>query len=230
MQRSVPTIESTLRATFNRIFKQDLYMVGASRTDAGVHAVGQVALMATNLAIDSQRLIKIWNSKLPFDIYIRSMDAIKASFHPWYNVQEKIYYYHFFVTRPLPFVAPYGWYYPYPIDYDKLRQALNVFEGTHNFRAFSCKDDTRTHTVRTINSIRLHYLKRFNVYRIEVRGARFLRHMIRRIVGAALQVATQPHLTVAMLTTIRDACDPDHVLVKAPPQGLLLYKISYIKE
>ncbi len=117
-QKDKPSISQALIKAFDFVFERDVLLLGASRTDAGVHAMGQVARCKTNLAIDSQTLRWAWNNVLPADIMIRSLKLVNPSFHPYYNVQQKIYYYHFFLDRPLPLVQRYGWYYPYKINFD----------------------------------------------------------------------------------------------------------------
>jgi tRNA pseudouridine38-40 synthase len=184
-------------------------------------------LLTTDLALAPEIMQKVWNKTLPEDITIRSMQAAVDFFHPWYGVQQKIYYYHFFTHNPLPFTARYGWHYPYKIDFDKLQEALQMFVGTHDFTSFSCAEDKRNDKVRTIDAMYLRYLKKFGVYQIEVRGKKFLRHMIRRIVGASLYVASQKMVSCAMLAATSSAKNPNNQLLNAPAKGLLLRHIYY---
>ena len=166
---------------------------------------------------------------MPADIFIRSLERVHENFNPFCYVKQKIYYYHFFLERPLPFVQRYGYYYPYPTDIDLLNKALQCFMGTHDFAAFRSSEDTRADTVRTIDMITLEYFKRYNVYRITVKGQKFLRHMIRRIVGASLAIASRPGVTLNMIHDIMQKRNPAHTLPNAPAQGLVLYKIIYEK-
>ena len=246
-QPEKPSVARALNHAFTTVFHTDMKVLGASRTDAGVHALGQCVRIKTNLAIAPDRLKWAWNNALPADIMIRSIELVDDSFNPFCQVEQKIYYYHFFTERPLPFVQRYGYFYPYTIDFDLLRQALQFFVGTHDFCSFKNSEDTRENTVRTIDSISLEYLSRYKAYRITVKGQKFLRHMIRRIVGASLSVASSsatlsPRLqsggkawgdrsknnhTLELLRTIMDARNPRHTLPNAPAQGLMLYKIIY---
>jgi tRNA pseudouridine38-40 synthase len=183
----------------------------------------------TDLDIAPTTLKWAWNNALPADIMIRSLELVDDGFNPFCNVMQKTYYYHFFLDRPLPFLQRYGCYFPYKVDKDLLREALQFFVGTHDFCSFRSSEDVRTNTVRTIDFIGLEYIKRYNVYRITVKGQKFLRHMIRRIVGASLAIASRPGACVSLLQKVMDKCDPGHTLPNAPPQGLLLYKIVYKK-
>ncbi|HSC24698.1 MAG TPA: tRNA pseudouridine(38-40) synthase TruA [Candidatus Babeliales bacterium] len=223
------SIAATLNYAFKAAFKTEVKVLGASRTDAGVHALGQIAYIKTDLSIISDRLKWAWNNALPADIMIRSLEPVNDSFNPFCNVEQKIYYYHFFTERPLPFVQRYGYFYPYKIDFDMLRQALQFFVGTHDFCSFKSSEDLRINTIRTIDSITLEYLPRYKAYRIVVKGKKFLRHMIRRIVGASLSVASKNNHSLQLLQDIMIACNPRHTLPNAPAQGLMLYKIIYKK-
>jgi tRNA pseudouridine38-40 synthase len=221
------TVAGMVQSTFKVVFDRDIKLVGASRTDAGVHALGQIAVFETDLIITPAKLLQGLRGKLPADIMLRSLELV-SNFNPRHCVRQKTYYYHFFTAQPLPFVARYGWFYRYPIDFEKLKRALQVFVGTHDFRSFCTgqKDDT----VRRIDSIDIEYLGRFKTHRIVVKGPGFLHHMIRRIVGAALEVAASPHLEVNYLEHVLMAKSPLQTLPNAPAQGLMLYKIYYHEE
>jgi len=226
-QNHKPSIAETLNRTFKIVFKSEIKILGASRTDAGVHALGQVARIKTDLAIPVEKMKWAWNNTLPPDIAIRSLELIDDSFNPFCNVKQKIYCYHFFTDRPSPFIYRYGYFYPYAIDINILQQALQFFVGTHDFSSFRSSHDMRENTIRTIDEISLDYIQRYKMYRITIKGQKFLRHMIRRIVGASLWAATKKDNSISHLKNIMDACNPAHTLPNAPAQGLLLYKIIY---
>lgn len=226
-QQQKPSIAAALNHAFAIVFKSPIKILGASRTDAGVHAVGQVARIKTNLAIAPDKLKWAWNNALPADIAIRSLKLVDDSFNPFCNVKQKIYYYHFFTERPSPFIQRYGYFYPYKIDFDILKKTLQFFVGTHDFCAFKSSEDMRTNTIRTIDAINLEYISRYKMYRITIKGQKFLRHMIRRIVGASLSVASKNNHTLELLQKIMATRNPRHTLPNAPAQGLMLYKIMY---
>lgn len=225
-QKCVPSIAQRLEDSFALVFDKKISITGVSRTDAGVHAMGQVASFYVDFAIDSIKMFQAWNNLLPSDIVIRKLDEIGDDFNIHKNVVAKTYYYHFFTTRPLPFVQRYGWYYRYPIDPYKLQKALHIFVGTHDFRSF-CTGDEYENTVRKIQTISLEYLKRYNIYRIVITGPRFLRYMIRRIVGASIEVASRELLSVSYLKEVLEEKNPEQTLPNAPAKGLLLYRVKY---
>jgi len=226
-QKNRPSITQTLKTTFNVVFAKEVSILGASRTDAGVHALGQVALCRTGLDIPTQKMKQAWNNTLPSNIVIRSLQQKQPQFHPYYEVKQKTYHYHFFLNRPLPFLSRYGWYYPYSIDSTILKKALNFFIGTHDFISFRSSEDTRKNTVRTIDVINLTYIKRFGLYRITIKGQKFLHHMIRRIVGASIAVASRNNKSLHVLQKVMDAQNSNNFLPNAPAKGLLLYNITY---
>jgi len=225
-QKCVPSVAQRLEDTFDVVFDKKIAITGVSRTDAGVHALGQVASFRTDMNIDPQKMLFAWNNMLSPDIFIRSLESVGTDFNIHKNVKQKTYHYHFFTKRPLPFVQRYGWFYRYPVNMQKLEDVLQVFVGTHDFRSF-CSGDERENTVRTIETIYLEHYRRYNVYRIVVKGQRFLKYMVRRIVGAAIEVASREHLSVSHLQNVLAEKDPEQTLPNAPAKGLMLYKVIY---
>jgi tRNA pseudouridine38-40 synthase len=221
-QRSVV---QTLHDAFTHVFKKPVKILGASKTDAGVHALGQVAILSTELVIEPSKMQWAWNNALPLSIAIRSLEHA-ATFHPHYNVISKTYQYHLFFERPLPLHARYGTYIPYSLDREKFAAALSLFCGTHDFAAFCTREDERS-TIRTITDIQLSYIATYNAYRVTIMGEKFLRHMVRRMVGAALAVASHEHLALEVITTALATQRVTYELPTAPAQGLLLHSIAY---
>ena len=167
-----------------------------------------------------------WQNSLPESILIASIEEVPLDWNPRHKVKQKTYHYHFFQSRPLPMAARYGYYYRYPVNLEKLKHALSVFIGTHDFRSF-CTGDEYENTVRTIDEVAVEYLgpvewfdelttsglcakstarpepvegcEQIKIklgYRIIVKGPGFLRYMIRRIVGACLEVASRDTMSL----------------------------------
>ncbi len=225
-QPDVRTVVQTLEQHFKAVFHQEILISGASRTDAGVHALGQVASFALPTAIAPDRLQFAWNNALPADIMIMSLQIAADDFNPRHKVVCKTYHYLFFHERPLPFVQQYGWYYRRPVDLELLHQALQCFVGTHDFRSFCTGYDMQS-TIRTINSIDIEFDEIKHGYKIIVKGPGFLRYMIRRIVGAALAVASRDQFSCQDIVIALEKKDPAQILPNSPAKGLLLYKIEY---
>jgi len=228
IQPSVITVVSHLQKTFKEIFGHEISIVGASRTDAGVHALGQVALCRTRLELDPDRMATAWNNGLPKSILIRSAQIANPQFHIFADVLEKTYFYHLFYRRPLPFLARYGWFYRFidSVDMKKFLEAMNRFVGRHDFRSF-CKNEPDQSTVRTINSINVCSFERFGVVRVTVKGKGFLRYQIRRMIGAALDVARKESLSIDFLIEQLKNPSDQQEFTRAAGHGLCLRKIIY---
>ncbi len=190
-----------------------------------MHAQGQVAIFVTDFLFDVEKLKWIFNSKLPSSIRIGLVEQVPAIFHPRFDVVQKTYFYHFFVTAPLPWFARYGYHLATSVDLDLLRHHLQVFVGTHDFRSF-CSGSEIKNTVRTIDSIDLVFNDHLNSYKIIFKGKGFLRYMIRRIVGACFY-SVQKGFNSQFLVEVLNQKNPNQRLPTAPAQGLMLYEISY---
>lgn len=221
-------IANRLQDNFERTFKSPVHIIGASRTDTGVHALGQVALVKTDLAITPGRLHDAWNKSLPSSIRIRSVSPCHEAFHPCFGVAQKTYWYMLFLGQPLPFVARYGWHYHFinRINIEKFNAALQLYAGTHDFGSF-CKQETDRSTIRTIDTITLHSFKRWGMLGIQIKGKSFLHFQIRRMLGYALDVACRPTMPVSHIQHLLDNPHPEQTLLKAGASGLCLRKIVY---
>lgn len=225
-----PTICVQMQKSFFKTFKQKISLVGASRTDSGVHAMGQVAKFRTELNLEPKIILEAWNSILPKSILIRQIEEIDNSFHPCKNVLQKTYYYNLFLKRPSPFVARFGWFCNYTsrIDLEKFDKALKLYIGEHDFRSFCKIDiDEQKDSVRKIDFIGLQKYSKHNLLQVVIKGKSFLRFQIRRMVGYALDVARRPDLSIDYLKNILDNPSPYQKLIKAEGCGLILRKIDY---
>lgn len=226
VQHHCIAVANVLEQTFEAVFGQHVAFVGASRTDAGVHALGQVARIQTTIDICPRVMQRVLNGRLPKSILIRNVQKAVQPFHPQHNVLEKTYYYYLSTNRPLPFIARYVYHYRLPFNTSILGKSLQKFVGTHDFRSF-CTGYDKESTIRTVNSIELDYFKRFGVYRIGVHGSSFLYYMIRRIVGGALHVATYDKYCPESIVQAIQEKNPAQPFPTAPAHGLVLYKIRY---
>jgi tRNA pseudouridine38-40 synthase len=224
VQKDEKTVSSVMQKNFFDIFYQTCTLTAASRTDAGVHAQGQVVLCRTNLELDEKKLLYAWNNSLSATILIRSLEKIQNDFHPFFNVLFKKYKYTIFIARPLPQIAPFGWYYRYEIDINILRESLEIFVGTHDFEKF-CTKETGVSTIRAINNIKVNYYN--ETIDIFIEGKSFIRHMIRRIVGAAVLVASNAKYTKKQIEELLHNKNGLYCFEVAPACGLTLLEIKY---
>ncbi|KKP35903.1 MAG: tRNA pseudouridine synthase A [candidate division TM6 bacterium GW2011_GWF2_32_72] len=221
------TVVQALQKSFKAAFFLPILIKGASRTDAGVHALGQVAKFQTTLNISAKQLLKVWEQKVPSDISIISIEEVDPEFKPTHNVIEKTYSYKIFTKRPLPQEQRFGVEWKKKLDINKLKTCLKIFVGTHDFRSFCSGYEFTGGSVRTINSISIESENMNNTITIVFKGPGFLKYMIRRIVGACLQAASCKKLNETDLQKAMDEKNPLQSLLTAPAKGLTLEKIEY---
>lgn len=222
------SIASYLQDSFYNTFHKKVKILGASRTDSGVHALGQIALCSSELKIDPILIKKAWNNNLPKSILIRSLKIADQNFHPLANVNSKTYYYHLFEKSPLPFIARYGWFWKFinKVNICKLNTTLQYFIGTHDFRSF-CKNENNKSTIKTINSISIKKINKFKIIRIEIKGKSFLRYQIRRMLGTALDIASKKDFHSDCIEHLLKHPSDQQTFTKAKACGLCLRKIVY---
>ena len=228
------SVADVISATYQKVFGDVCTVIGASRTDAGVHAYDQVARIGTSRAVDSAALLRALNNALPCDILIRCIEETSVNFHPQYHVACKEYWYHLFFKRPLPFVARFGWQIPEYIgtlNQELFSKTLQLFQGTHDFTSFARVEEGYS-PVRTVDVLRVEPLHRYSALRVVVRGEGFLRYHIRRMIGAALMVARTGAVVsehdIVYLLAHPEKNSP--AFLKIPGQGLCLRRIVYKKE
>jgi len=223
------TVAGEVKRTFIRVFNHQISLVGASRTDAGVHALGQVAGIRTTLDIAPDTLRFALQNQLPKDIYLRRVIKVSASAHPQKNVAWKEYQYHVARRSVMPYLAPYCAQHPYAIDFDRLSWALAQFKGVHDFWAFgsSSSDYAGVSTICSVTHASCSRLRHTGIVRMVIRGDRFIHHMVRRIVGAALRYASYPELDEAYIYSTLTRTVDRMIIPTASAAGLVLRKIVY---
>lgn len=233
VQATGATLAGTMQRVFTTVFKKEVTLLGASRTDAGVHALGQIVRVRTPLVLPAVQLREAWNNRLPGDILIRAAEQL-PHFHPHHDVAQKTYWYHLFLRRPLPQVARYGWFAPMiteHVDWALFLETMQAFVGTHDFAAFSRVESADKDTVRTIDCVTVTPLQRYGVVRIAISGNSFLHYQIRRMIGAALRVTPRSKNLQARIGELLKTPGPSPELsLKVPSQGLCLRSIEYRKE
>lgn len=218
------TVSQTMQKSFEKTFGSICALIGASRTDAGVHAKYQIATCNTSVALQADQLYHAWNNALPLDIMIRQVTKTSTPFNPFHDVLRKTYCYTVYTKRPMPHDAPFGWYYQHEIDIITLNTALNLFLGTHNFLAFSSLEPG-VNPIRTVDAITVTTSEDKIV--ITITAQSFIRHMIRRIVGAAVIVSSHRAKKVEDIVRLLQSPSGLYCFETAPAHGLSLEHIEY---
>ncbi len=226
-QPNKTSVAGVLQNTFAKTFGSSIKLLGASRTDAGVHAHGQVAVFSADVVISAEKMLKAWNNILPESIVICSLQKIDQKFNPRFGVAQKVYEYHFTLVRQRPTNTRYVYFFRHQFDFEKFKQCLQVFVGEHDFRSFSTGTPIGNSTIRRIDKITISYSDEHKTYTISVKGPRFLQYMIRRIVGACLHVASRDDIPVSHLKKALEEKNPRQAVPKAPAKGLVLESIRY---
>jgi tRNA pseudouridine38-40 synthase len=228
VQPGLPTVQGKLEEVLSTIEGGHVHVMGSGRTDAGVHALGQVAAADIANPIPSENLRRAANRLLPPDIRILVAADVPANFHPRFDAVAKTYQYR--VARSevcSPFERRYVHHYPYPLDTAAMVEAALCFAGTHDFSAFAASDDRDElglSKVRTIFSSVLEDRDDHLLY--AVRGTGFLKHMVRNIVGTLFEVG-KGNLKREGIRAFLSPGHPSKAGPRAPASGLFLLNVEY---
>lgn len=203
-------------------------VAGASRTDAGVHALGQVASIETETDLPPIAVCRAMNVRLPADIRVMSVEEAPPGFHARFTAAMKVYRYRI-STRPVlpPFERNFMWHAPEPKNIAAMREAAALLVGRLDFASFQGRNATVRETVRTIT--RLELLELEGEIQLWCEGDGFLRHMVRIIAGTLAEVGTGLR-TAASMRDIVNARDRAAAGTTAPPHGLTLMSVRYESE
>lgn len=221
-----PTIQGKIADVLKRVLQHPIKLTGASRTDAGVHALGQVANFKTEKGIPLYKVQAALNGLLPPDIKVVSVEEVPLDFNSRKWSKGKRYSYRVFNRKMLsPFEYKRSWFVPYKLDVQAMEEASNFLIGTFNFSSFAkLGKDKNLNTLRTVNSIEIK--KKENLIEFIFFGKSFLRHMIRIMVATLIEVGRE-RLLPEDVKRIRDKKDRRFAPFLAPPDGLYLEKVYY---
>lgn len=229
IQAGVRTIQAELERALQTILGQPIRAVASGRTDAGVHALGQVVSFVGATRLTPETLRKALNANLPPDIAVRDCREVHAAFHALRDAVCKRYRYliHDEPVRDV-FCRAYVWQIPQPLDVSAMQTAAQTLRGTHDFASFETSGSERLSTVRTISDILVRRCagECSGRIEIEVEANGFLYNMVRNIVGTLVDVGRRKH-PPAKLAEVLAARDRRAAGATAPPQGLFLVRVSY---
>ena len=219
------TIEEVLNRTIGELVQEDIKVIGASRTDAGVHACGNVAVFDTESRIPGDKFSFALNQRLPDDIRIQESCEVDADFHPRYADTVKTYEYNILNRRfELPSKRLYAAFCYYPMDIERMNQAAAYLVGEHDFKSFCSAGAQVQTTVRTIYAVNV--TKEDDMVHIRITGNGFLYNMVRIIAGTLMQVGTGL-MEPEQVKEILEARDRSKAGPTAVAKGLTLVEIRY---
>ena len=219
------TIEEVLNRTISELVQEDIKVIGASRTDAGVHACGNVAVFDTESRIPGDKFSFALNQRLPEDIRIQESCEVDADFHPRYADTVKTYEYNILNRRfELPSKRLYAAFCYYPMDRERMNQAAAYLVGEHDFKSFCSAGAQVQTTVRTIYAVNV--TKEDDMVHIRITGNGFLYNMVRIIAGTLMQVGTGL-MEPEQVKEILEARDRSKAGPTAVAKGLTLVEIRY---
>lgn len=217
-------VQGTIEKAIYDITREEVKIIGSGRTDAGVHALGQVANFQLTSTIPASKIPSALNSKLPKDISIISCEEVSQEFHSRYSARGKIYRYLIYnsVYRS-PIYKDISYQVKYDLDFDKMCIEAKSFIGTYDFKGFMSSGSSVTDTVRTIYDIEL--TKEDNLIVLEIEGNGFLYNMVRIIVGTLVDVGRgRINESISEVIISKSRSRSGHT---APAHGLFLKKVDY---
>lgn len=226
-QKSEPTIQELIENAISTMTRQKITLYGSGRTDAGVHALGQVANFVCQSRMDAAEMQKGLNSLLPDDIVIRSCRQVDKKFHARYDAKRKTYRYRI-LNQAIPNAIgrQYAWHIRPPLDLAAMQEAADIFKGTFDFAAFEGSGSPRSSTKRTVFRADWELGKPNNTLIFEIEADGFLRFMVRNIVGTLAAVGLG-NMSVEDVKAILASRDRKKAPATAPAQGLFLIDVTY---
>jgi tRNA pseudouridine38-40 synthase len=241
-QLTGPSVQGLLEAAAGELVGHDVAVAGAGRTDAGVHALGQVASLALDREIDAATLLRALNFKLPTQVRVVDAVEVDAVFHARFDARGKTYRYHVWNGAVVPPThRAYVWHVPLPeLDVEKMHRAARALEGTHDFAAFQSLGSELLTTERSVFSSEVRTVSAAEDIGIaaglaaatgtlvayEVSGSGFLRHMVRSIVGTLVDIG-RGRRDVEWMGEVLASKDRARAGQTAPAEGLFLVRVAY---
>ena len=219
------TIESVLNEKLSELLGEEIEVIGASRTDSGVHSLGNVAVFDTNARMPADKISYALNQRLPEDIVVQESREVPPDFHPRKCRSRKTYEYRILNRRfPVPTLRRDTYFYYRPLDVERMQQAADYLVGVHDFKSFCSIHTQAQETVREVYSCQV--TKQDEVITLRITGAGFLYNMVRIIAGTLIQVGIG-ELKPEEIPVILERKDREAAGPTAPAHGLTMVGIEF---
>ena len=221
------TIEEVLNRELSRLLGEEIVVTGASRTDSGVHSLGNVCAFDTNTRMPAEKISYALNQSLPEDIVVQESSEVSPDFHPRFSKSRKTYEYRILnrkfrnPTRRLD-----TYFYHYPLDVEKMNQAAQYIVGEHDFASFCSSGSQAETTVRTVYSCQVNKDSESDIISIRITGGGFLYNMVRIIAGTLIKIGGSDMSAETMIDII-EAADRPAAGPTAPANGLTMIGLEY---
>ncbi len=231
-QASGTSVQALLEDALAALVGHEVTVVGAGRTDAGVHALGQVASFTVERPLAADTVLRAVNARLPPSVRIVEATEVDGAFHARFGARSKVYRYRIWNGEVLsPFERRYAWHLPGALDVDRMAAAARVVVGRHDFAAFRAAGTMTKTTERVIFSARLQAQEvpgsgGARLVTCEIVGDGFLRHMVRNIVGTLVEIG-RGRRPVEWMATVLESRDRQEAGPTAPAEGLILVSVAY---
>ncbi|MCH4010202.1 tRNA pseudouridine(38-40) synthase TruA [Companilactobacillus sp.] len=227
-QPKLRTVQGVLEKALTKMSKgQSIDVIGSGRTDAGVHALGQVVSFEFPNQLPADSMLKAVNSLMPLDVIVKKSEIVDADFHARFGVKKKTYQYRVDCGHYTdPFKRFYTGHYPYPFDVDKIKTALKDLEGEHDFTSFAASGGVIENKVRTIYRATVDYFPAENELVFEFTGNGFLYNMVRILVATLLEIGNGRRAEHDFLRLF-EIKDRQEARGTAPASGLYLKEVFY---
>jgi tRNA pseudouridine38-40 synthase len=246
VQPDAATVQGTLASAIGRITGEKVLPQGSGRTDAGVHALAQVATFVTESSVPTENFVRALNNILPASVRVLEAEEVAADFHSRKSARAKTYRYRIYRAAICPpFLARYVWHYPYPLDERAIARAAALVEGEHDFTSFAAVDPERSAGVppafafsenvgrregAQVSNTRCifssNWARQEDEFIYTVKGSGFLHHMVRNLIGTFILVG-KGTLQADDVTRILKARDRSAAGATAPASGLYLVNVEY---
>ncbi len=226
IQPNSSTIQGVLEEKIGIIAGQRITLIASGRTDAGVHALGQVTNFRTESSIPLEALKRGVNSLLPDDIAIKRVDTVSDDFHARFSAKSKLYEYRIFNNPVLsPMERNFSWHISQRLDLSKMQKAAEALLGTHDFSSFRSAQTDNLNPVRSMMAVEIKK-KKNHIVSFRLRANAFLKQMVRNIVGTLVDVG-RGKIEPGEFRGILEARDRTKAGMTAPPNGLFLVEVEY---